>query len=273
MNDLWVNPNCGLEQCKNENIHFPYQVIIGTEDNIADSCKEISERMDNEKFYLGKHYETILKFLSLDMDAFITTNYSYEAEIAIDEKFLKRKDKYGTYTNNVQRREAKYFINSLYRMQLKDSIKDFWHIHGEAKNRSSIVIGQYEYGKLLSRELQYIESFEERRKRIKTEMITPKSWIDYFLIGNIYIVGLGLSMAEYDLWWLINRKKREELYGKIFYYCNKKDKLSVPEREMLRLNNVDVIYDERDTDSEAKDYYAGYYNWVYQDILKKISMK
>ena len=32
--------------------------------------------------------------------------------------------------------------------------------------------------------------------------------MDYFMLGNIHIVGLGMSLSEMDLWWLINCKKR-----------------------------------------------------------------
>ena len=35
-----------------------------------------------------------------------------------------------------------------------------------------------------------------------------RSWIDYFLIGNITIIGLGMDFSEFDLWWLVNAKKR-----------------------------------------------------------------
>ena len=44
----------------------------------------------------------------------------------------------------------------------------------------------------------------------KTGQFTPQSWVDYFMLGNVYIVGLGLDPSEADLWWLINCKKRHK---------------------------------------------------------------
>ena len=47
----------------------------------------------------------------------------------------------------------------------------------------------------------------------------PKSWIDYFLIGNVYIIGFGMDPSEMDIWWLINCKKRNfNDLGNIFLY-------------------------------------------------------
>ena len=34
-------------------------------------------------------------------------------------------------------------------------------------------------------------------------------WLDSFVLGNVNILGLGMDFSELDLWWLLNRKKRE----------------------------------------------------------------
>jgi hypothetical protein len=43
----------------------------------------------------------------------------------------------------------------------------------------------------------------------------------------------------------------------------------VAELELLRLYHVKVIQDNRDVNAESSDYYNGYYEWVYQQILAK----
>jgi hypothetical protein len=49
--------------------------------------------------------------------------------------------------------------------------------------------------------------------------IYEKSWLDSFVIGDVYILGFGFNFAEYDLWWLLNRKKRERArHGKVYFY-------------------------------------------------------
>ena len=46
-----------------------------------------------------------------------------------------------------------------------------------------------------------------------------KSWIDAFILGDVYIVGYGLDWSEMDLWWLINRKANEKAeHGDIHFY-------------------------------------------------------
>lgn len=271
LEDLWQNDIFGLNKAIDEKVHFPYQIIIGTEDHVDIACNKISEHMTSMDFYNGKDFEIYNKYLSLKMDAFLTTNYSYEAEVALDTNFPKRYSKYAVHTDKVNKRESKYFLHSFYRFEKDGQNKDFWHIHGEAKNKSSIVIGQYYYGRLLHKEIEYIDSYSKTQYSDQMQTINPKSWIDYFLIGNVYIVGLGLSMAEYDLWWLLNRKKRDKNNkGLVYYFCNKKDSISAAELELLRLYQVNVIRDDRDVDADSDDYYSGYYEWVYQQILRKV---
>ena len=46
-----------------------------------------------------------------------------------------------------------------------------------------------------------------------------KSWIDAFILNDVYSVGFGLDYAESDLWWLLERKNREETnHGKFYFY-------------------------------------------------------
>lgn len=270
LSELWSNSNFSKKEADNEKVHFPYQIIIGTEDDVPFACDKLSENMRASTFYKDKKFDVFKKYMNLEMDAFLTTNYSYEAEVAIDENFLKksRLQKYMVHTDDVNRREPKFYLHSFYRIKNKD----IWHIHGEAKNKFSVVIDQYNYGKLLYKMISYINTNYSRLYTEQTQTINTESWIDYFLIGNIYIVGLGLSMAEYDLWWLLNNKKRNKNNkGKVFYYCNKKDNISGAEKEMLRLQQVEVVMDERAINPDSMDYYNGYYNWVYEDISNKMN--
>jgi len=106
---------------------------------------------------------------------------------------------------------------------LADKTRDayIWHVHGEAARPDSMIFGHYYYGVLLSVIQQYsakvLSRYERCRKR--GEDFHPRSWIDYFLIGDVYVSGFGMNLSEMDVWWLINCKKRYfKDYGGIFYY-------------------------------------------------------
>ena len=55
--------------------------------------------------------------------------------------------------------------------------------------------------------------------RWKSKTSKNASWIDAFLFGDIYCLGFGFGLCEFDLWWLLNRKAREKgNAGKMFFY-------------------------------------------------------
>ena len=94
-----------------------------------------------------------------------------------------------------------------------------WHIHGEARKPSGMVIGHYLYVNLVSK---WKEKLNERDQAYKNFDQTKPSgcWLDSFIMGNVYVLGFGFDFSELDLWWLINRKKREKAqpHGKVIFY-------------------------------------------------------
>ena len=135
---------------------------------------------------------------------------------------------------------------------------NIWHIHGEAAKPDSMVLGHYYYGKLLgeiqNRVPQFIRSY--KAAQTKENDISIKSWIDYFLLGNIYIVGLSLDPSEMDLWWLINCKKRN--FGKCgtihLYEPNMEDDNHIAIRALSE--TFDIEYTKKSIkDGKYKEYY------------------
>ncbi|MDE6725976.1 MAG: hypothetical protein K2J79_10280 [Ruminiclostridium sp.] len=56
-------------------------------------------------------------------------------------------------------------------------------------------------------------------KNALKSILTIDDWTDAFIYGDVYILGFGFGFSEMDLWWLLNRKKREnQSKGKTFYY-------------------------------------------------------
>lgn len=167
-------------------------------------------------------------------DYVLTTNYSYEIESAL----LDQKDLPKSIISNimhfheVNHAQTKFLINTFNEV----NGMPIWHIHGEARKPDSMIIGSYYYGKLLRRcierldgSLQTDEVTERPTKITKTNTfkslkkdnkpIKIGSWIDAFVLGNVYMLGFGLDFSETDIWWLLEYKaNHRDICGSTFFY-------------------------------------------------------
>ena len=83
-----------------------------------------------------------------------------------------------------------------------------FHIHGEALKPDSVILGHYFYGTLLFSYDNYLTR-RAPQQCYRMEGGHLLSWLDYFILGDVYTLGFGFDTAEIDLWWLLCRKKRE----------------------------------------------------------------
>jgi hypothetical protein len=81
---------------------------------------------------------------------------------------------------------------------------------------------------------------------------------NFFMLGNVYIVGLGMSLSEMDLWRLINCKKRNFPDKKVTLY---KPDIQTEEKLLAEAYGVIVITDGNDGD------YCAYYSDVCEKLL------
>ena len=103
------------------------------------------------------------------------------------------------------------------------------HIHGELNYRKSICLGITKYIDNLAKTMELL-SFDDSEmpatnlQRLIVEEVFSrtgwkKTWAELLFNTDIYIVGLGLSEAELDLWWLLMRRAQllsyKEFQGKI----------------------------------------------------------
>jgi hypothetical protein len=89
-----------------------------------------------------------------------------------------------------------------------------------------------------------------------------RSWLDYFMLGDVHIVGLGMALSELDLWWLVNCKKRHFPDRKIILY-----KPDIRPEEKLLAEAYGVIVE---TDGFEGDYRA-YYRWLCEALNTRLS--
>lgn len=246
------------------------KAILITEDNVDKALQSQKERLGD----LGtekpeKQTRLLRRLLRLDFDELLTTNYSYELETAalgagkVNNRSLGRLQ---AHTDEVSRCEKNFMLHTFNRVEFEGAEKRVWHIHGEARKPDSMILGAYYYGNLLGK----IIGLYKRHGRLLGEGKTPKirSWSDAFIFGDVYILGFGFGFAESDMWWLLNRKKRESgNVGKTFFYELKPhDRINRAKMDLLGLMNVEIIY----RSVEGDDWQSGY-EWAVSDIEKRMN--
>lgn len=183
--------------------------------------------LKNNRVFYGKTLDDttlISRLLKEDFKQILTTNYSYELEDMAYPGIIDSKSGLRKIMCNIKefgKPDQKYLLSTYNVIEYERVKHNIWHIHGEARKPGSIVINNYSYGKLLSK---YIEILRNNSNRYCKEQetqgyVTANSWLDYFVLGDVYIIGFGFDYSEIDLWWLIERKSREKAKcGKVYFY-------------------------------------------------------
>lgn len=179
---------------------------------------------------------------TLDIDNYLTTNYDYAFEKALNvlpEK-LSTEDIYSL------RRKRKYITNN--------GEKYLWNIHGEIEQAKSIMLGLDHYCGSVSKIDSYVKgtykhkvdgkniNVESMFTKLKSELYCFTSWVDLFFSSNVHIIGFSLDYSETDIWWLLNKRARFAADGlvnnKIYFYAESMDD---EKRGLLKSFNVEVI--------------------------------
>ena len=212
--------------------------------------------------------EALRRLPELRADHYFTTNYTYSLERAFDpaRDFLNNKARRRArfnynpdFTEKGRRRiERRYRLYTGYLAKLPDGGQaGLWHIHGECAVPGSIILGHDGYGRLLSR---IVPVCGDGRKYHDLKPGAPygfRSWPELFLFADVYVLGLGLGVSEFDLWWLLRRKQREEKAdGRVYFYTNDAGKRDYRDRDlMLRALGVIVNPDGIKRGKRYDDFY------------------
>lgn len=255
------------EKAKDLLMSMPLKAIYLTNDTIRDKLKG-----NKEKFFGELREENVRKRLrdlfSLGFDDILTTNYSYELEMAaagretVTASYLKKISKSILPDN---RAEAKYMLSTCNHVPGGGAEHRIWHIHGEARKPDSMILGHYYYALLMKRNMTYLDSrADDLRALGKGEPFEVRSWLDSFILGDVTILGFGMDFSEFDLWWLLNRKNREtQRHGTIRFFTPRTgEQLDHERNELLRLLDVEVI--EIPMEKGAWDEY-------YREAIRQIS--
>lgn len=264
--DLIAKISCdSLEEYKSnglDNLPYPLQAIIYTHDNVNEGVDIISDWLLEENVN-SELAEQLQILADIGFDAILTTNYSYEIEKALNPKFKCKKgcackSRHSNYKG--KRLEEQFGIYKYMHMETETNTNNIWHIHGEAARSNSMVLGHYYYGNLVSTIQHYIKSFIARYRgcALYKKDFVARSWIDHFMQGDVYILGLGLDSSEFDLWWLINCKKRhqQELdLGKIYWFEPNLDTKENAYKKILANDNGIKVVTETIEKEQYRDYY------------------
>ena len=182
-----------------ENLPYPLQAIIYTHDNVNEGVDIIADHLLNEGV-ADELAEQLQELAGMQFDAILTTNYSYDIEKALlpDFKCLKGcPSKYRCSSNKGKTSEEQFGIFKYMHIETENATNNIWHIHGEAARTNSMVLGHYYYGNLVSTMQQHINSFMARYRGCYSynTAFQPLSWIDYFMMGDVYILGLTTSLS------------------------------------------------------------------------------
>ncbi len=218
------------------------------------------------------------KLLNLDVAHILTTNYDYNLERAVSKT-------QGKVTNVLK--ETKY--NLFRRREVNGTY--IWHLHGEADIPNSITLGHEHYVGYLQKMGNYLKDkisstskgekkairsplqksiFKQEKFEEFDEATTVYSWVDLFVMHDVYILGLSLDYTEIDLWWLLifkERLKHERRInsGKTSYYCfypHTRDKKEEAKLSLLEALGVNVI--KKDAGENYEN--AGY---AYDEFINK----
>lgn len=155
------------------------------------------------------------------MEAILTTNYLYEMEKALIPEFQSVFGKVCRWRIVAYEKDEEYCRRQLHTyFSAEGYTPTIWHIHREAARPDTMILGHYFYGKLLAKLQQSVSDIIRRYKGCQSrgQDFNIRSWLEYFLIGDVYIVGCGMVLSEMDLWWMVNCKKRNFPDSKIVFY-------------------------------------------------------
>lgn len=170
--------------------------------------KQISERLNQSILKSDKKLDKEISNLLLKIapSNILTTNYDYLLEKVFISKGTKAE-----YSEHFQEiyKNREYFLNRTRRLGRKNKT-NFYHVHGIDVVPSSVCLGYEHYMRIVNvlrkriignggniRIIEYLKNKAKYGKEFPNEYETK------FFDTDMYIIGLGLTSEEIDLWWIL----------------------------------------------------------------------
>lgn len=252
---------------------YPLQPVVLTDDDMDSTMGKVSELLIGKEISIEQR-QLMQPIFEIGFDAILTTNYSYDLQMAACPSFtirLSRANKWRKHAKEGNKTEEVLGLYTYFEMPAETRKNRIWHIHGEAGRPKSIVLGHYSYGTLLAyiqkKSSEVIHKYKDCCKKGKDYQ--PESWIEYFLLGNVYVLGFGFDFSEMDLWWLACCKKRNfsGCGEMVFYEADWEKEEKFPLIALAKAYGMTVSKIHVDSTEEYKDYYRK----VFSDIKMRSS--
>ncbi len=260
---------CQTDLPEKMNLPYPMQIQLATCGKYAQVLCDRREDLAGIQPQ-GAFLKWLQQLMAMGFDDILTTNYSYELERSI---FPKELDNAQTIKRirrmmdtTLDRAESRYMLHTFNRA----GENRIWHIHGEARKPHSMIIGHYEYAALLSGMKAHSDERRNAYQNLAEKPLERLSWVDQFILGNVYVLGFGFDPSEMDLWWLLKRKQNEKAdHGKVYFYEPRKEVPFDEKIELLKTMGVEIrdLGITLSTDKmECAQQYKAFYPMVIQDI-------
>lgn len=257
------------------NSPMPLQAILVSGDQLSTVLRSQEfKKAWSEKSIDDEYQNCLTQILNLPVSEILTTNYSYELEMAALKATTIKDSQLKSMimrSNRAKRCENKYRFYTYNRLPNEMRI---WHIHGEARVANTMILGHYYYANNLAKMRAILQGSSKRyATKIKTNISEFDCWLDTFILGDVYVLGFGFDLSEFDLWWLLNRKKLEKAnHGKVYFYQPRTAGFD-EKMELLKLMNVEIL-DCGFTKSDCELCgYKAFYNAAIHDIKQKLERK
>lgn len=206
---------------KIKRLDYSIRATVTADENDEKRWSRYVKLFDNDFKYFDN--PLLKNLLKVPFDAVLTTNYTYELENALDGNYpcSDHKEDWActTAANYISGKQpdSVRLLNTFNRLKNEDGRDvDIWHIHGEVRDPASMILTHEEYGRLVTELVR-----EEENEHNEGEILFD-SWQDYFVYGDLYILGQGVDFAEFDLWWMLSRRRREKTgHGRTIYFAPK----------------------------------------------------
>lgn len=220
----------GVSWSQISNLPATMQIVVATDADVRGFVREKATELDAATVS-GEKAAFLRDMIAMPVDCFLTTNYTFEIERAAG--FSGSRKTYARKLIRTIETEGTQDDFRLFRYYPlptgNGETKPLWHIHGDLAKIDSMILGHYYYAKHLThiqkRAYQALRSCLGCQKHDREFL--PQSWVDWFLVSDIHIVGFGMYACEMDLWWLLAYKSRHFSDTQVFYYgdCSQENRL------------------------------------------------
>ena len=188
--------------------------------------------------------DVLKRLLSLPFDAILTTNYTYEIERALTGRPWTEaaRSKAFTVLDGSAHVRHNTCVCSLVKCANGRTMPVF-HIHGERGRKHSLVLSYYSYANAVARliGLNKKRGNAYQEHQMEQRPLACWSWLDWFLMGEVYAVGFGFDPSEFDIWWAIERKARENAdHGLLHAYMIGTEDEMQPQQVLFEPMKVDL---------------------------------